>query len=178
VTEVADAALVSKATAYRYFPTQEALLVELPLDEDAPTVGSLFGDGAPADAEERAALVQNALYDLAREHETEFRVFLRASLTRSLRDGNGGGDPLRGARRDALLAEALAPLADELPLEEVERLRTAVAMLVGVESMIVLRDVLHLDHDDARQVGEWAVRQLVRAARHGMDDATEDGHIS
>jgi AcrR family transcriptional regulator len=167
VTEVADAALVSKATAYRYFPTQEALLVELPLDEDAPTVESLFGDGAPADAEERAVLVQRALYDLARDHETEFRVFLRASLTRSLRDGNGGGDPLRGARRDALLAEALAPLADELPSEEVERLRTAVAMLVGIESMIVLRDVLHLEHDDAREVGEWAVRQLIRAVTLG-----------
>jgi AcrR family transcriptional regulator len=167
VTEVADAALVSKATAYRYFPTQEALLVELPLDEDAPTVESLFGDGAPADAEERAVLVQRALYDLARDHETEFRVFLRASLTRSLRDGNGGGDPLRGARRDALLAEALAPLADELPPEEVERLRTAVAMLVGIESMIVLRDVLHLEHDDAREVGEWAVRQLIRAVTLG-----------
>lgn len=170
VTEAADAALVSKATAYRYFPTQEALLVELPLDEAAPTVESLFRQGAPADAEDRAALVQNALYDLARDHETEFRVFLRGSLTRSARNGNGARDPLRGARRDALLAEALAPLAGELPPAELERLKKAVAMLVGVESMIVLRDVLHLDHDEARRLGEWAVRQLIRSARGCADD--------
>ena len=38
-------------------------------------------------------------------------------------------------------------------------------MLVGVEAMVVLRDVLHLDHDEAREMGEWAVRQMVRAAR-------------
>lgn len=49
----------------------------------------------------------------------------------------------------------LAPLRDEL--------RRAVAILVGVESMIVLRDVLGLEHDEARDVGEWAVRELVRA---------------
>lgn len=58
---------------------------------------------------------------------------------------------------------ATAPTVESL----FERLEAAVAMLVGVESMIVMRDVLQLDHDDARQVGEWAVRQLVRAVRGG-----------
>lgn len=171
VTEVADAAMVSRATAYRYFPTQDALLVEVPLDEAAPTVDSLLGPDAPADPEDRAALVQNALYDLARDHEAEFRIFLRASLTRAARDGDGTMDTLRGARRAALLDAALAPLADELTAEEVERVTTAVAMLVGVESMVVLRDVLHLDHDEAREMGEWAVRQMIRAVRRPSGDA-------
>ena len=165
LAQAADAAMVSRATAYRYFPTQEALLVELPLDVAAPTVASLFGDGAPSDPEDRAALVQNALYDLARDHETEFRLFLRSSLMRSLAEADGSRDPFRGARRLDLLDEALAPLVDELPAEEIEQLRTTLSMLVGVESMIVLRDVLRLDHDPARAAGERAVRQMVRAAR-------------
>jgi AcrR family transcriptional regulator len=164
IAEVADAAMVSRATAYRYFPTQEALLVEVPLDEAAPTVGSLFGAGAPDDAEDRAALVQNALYDLARDNEAQFRIFLRASLTRALRDSDGG-DPFRGARRTALLAEALAPLSDELTAHEIDRLIAALSMLVGMESMVVLHDVLRLEHNEARELGEWAVRQMVRAAR-------------
>ena len=165
VAEVADAAMVSRATAYRYFPTQEALLVEAALDETAPTVASLFGAGAPTDPEDRAALVQNTLYDLARDNEAQYRVFLRGSLTRSLQNADGAQEPFRGARRAALLTEALEPLASELSAGEIERLRTALAMLVGVESMVVLRDVLRLEHDDARDAGEWAVRQLVRAAR-------------
>lgn len=169
VAEVADAAMVSRATAYRYFPTQEALLVEVPLDEAAPTVASLFGADAPADPEDRVALVQNALYDLTRDHDAEFRLFLRASLTRPLQDADGTGDPHRGARRTALLAEALAPLSNELTTEEIERLRMALAILVGGESMIVLSDVLRLEHNDAREIGEWAVRQMVRAARQHLD---------
>ena len=174
VAEVADAAMVSRATAYRYFPTQEALLVEVPLDVAAPTVARLFGDGAPSDPEDRAARVQNALYDLARDHETEFRLFLRSSLMRSLSAPAGAPDPLRGARRLDLLDAALSPLAGELTAEEIDRLRTALSVLVGVESMIVLRDVLHLDHEEARAAGEWAVRQLVRAARASGSGAGPD----
>ena len=45
---------------------------------------------------------------------------------------------------------ALAPLRDEPPPAELEQLRRALAILVGVESMIVLRDVLGLEHDEAR----------------------------
>jgi AcrR family transcriptional regulator len=170
LAQAADAAMVSRATAYRYFPTQEALLVELPLDIAAPTVAALFGEGAPSDPEDRAALVQNALYDLARDHETEFRLFLRSSLLRSLAPTDGRRDPFRGARRLDLLDEALAPLADELPAEEIEQLRTTLSILVGVESMVVLRDVLRLDHNDARAAGEWAVRQMVRNARRRAHD--------
>jgi len=165
VAEAADAAMVSRATAYRYFPSQEALLVEVPLQIGVPTVRSLFGgDAAPTDPEDRAALVHNALYDHVREHEAQFRLFLRNSLLRSL-DTDRTDDPLRGARRAALLDAALAPLAGELETEEIERLKTALSILVGTEAVIVLRDVLRLDHEQARASGEWAVRQIVRAAR-------------
>jgi AcrR family transcriptional regulator len=168
IADVADAAKVSRATAYRYFTRQEDLLAEVPLDEAAPTVASLFSEDAPTDPEDRVALVQNALYDLSRDHETEFRLFLRTSITRALRDADGTSDPFRGSRRTALLTEALAPLAGELSSAEIDRLKAALAMLVGTEPMIVLRDVLRLEHDRARESGEWAVRQLVRAARQGL----------
>ena len=42
------------------------------------------GDAASTDAEDRAALVHNALYDHLRDHEIQFRWFLRNSLLRSL----------------------------------------------------------------------------------------------
>jgi AcrR family transcriptional regulator len=168
IAEVADAAMVSRATAYRYFTRQEELLAEVPLDEAAPTIRSLFSEHAPTDPEDRVALVQNALYDLSRDHETEFRLFLGTSVMRGLRETDGARNPFRGARRIALLTEALAPLSGELAPDEVERLKMALAMLVGTEPMIVLRDVLLLDHDEARAIGELAVRQMVRAARHRL----------
>jgi hypothetical protein len=67
------------------------------------------------------------------------------------------GDPVRGARRSLLLDAALAPLADELPMHEIERLKTALSMMVGVEAMVVLRDVLRLDHAQAKAAGELGV---------------------
>ena len=165
VAQAADAAHVSRATAYRYFPSQELLLVEIPLDEDAPTVASLFGDGGPEDAEDRAVAVQHALFDLARDHEAQFRLFLRASMTRALEDGDAKRDSLRGARRTALLDAALEPLEGELDPEQLERLKAGLSMLMGIESLVVLGDIVRLDHDEARAASEWAVRRLVRAAR-------------
>jgi AcrR family transcriptional regulator len=176
VAAVADAAMVSRATAYRYFPNPDVLLAEVPLDMAVPTVESLFGDAAPTEPEDRVALVHNAFYDFTRKHESQWRLFLRASIMRSLQDPDGTGDPFRGARRVALLDEALAPLAGELPPDELEQLKTALAVLVGGESLIVLRDVLRLDHDQARARGEQAVRQLVRAARQPPNTPPQGKH--
>ena len=51
-------------------------------------------------------------------------------------------------------------------MHEIESLKTALSMMVGVEAMVVLRDVLRLDHAQAKAAGERAVREMVRAVRH------------
>jgi AcrR family transcriptional regulator len=166
VADAADAAMVSRATAYRYFPSQEALLVEVPLQLGIPTVQSLFGgDAVPTEVEDRVALVHNAMYDHIREREVQFRIFQRNALLHSL-DHDQNDVPLRPAFRLELLDAALEPVEDELDTDELERLKTALSILIGTEAMIAMRDVVGLDHDQARASGEWAVRQMVRAARH------------
>lgn len=172
VAEAADAATVSRATAYRYFPSQEALLVEVPLQADAPTVQSLFGgEAAPTTAEDRAALVHNALYDHIRRHEVQFRLFMRNALLRSL-DPDRTDEPQRRAGRLDLIDAALKPLERELDTEQLTRLKTGLSILIGTEATVVLHDVLRLNHDHARASGEWAVRQMVHAARHREPAAT------
>jgi AcrR family transcriptional regulator len=165
LAEAADAAMVSRATAYRYFPSQEALLAEVPLSIDVPTVTSLFGgDAAPTDVEDRVALVHNTLYDHIREREVQVRLFLRNTLLRPL-DPERTDVPLRPAFRLELLDAALQPLERELDPDQLERLKTALSILIGTEAFTAMRDVVGLDHDQARARGEWAVRQMVRAAR-------------
>jgi AcrR family transcriptional regulator len=166
VAEAADTAMVSRATAYRYFPSQEALLVEVPLQTNLPTVASLFDtDTAPTEVDDRVALVHNTMYDHIRERETQFRLFLRNTLLRSVTP-DGSDAPLRPAYRVELIDAALRPLDDELDPHELERLKTALSVLIGTEAVIAMRDVLGLDDDQARASGEWAVRQMVHAARH------------
>lgn len=170
VAEAADAAKVSRATAYRYFPSQDALLAEAPLRVDLPTVESLFaGTAAPTDVADRVALVHNALYDHIREREAQFRLFQRNSLLRSL-DPTRSEPTLRPAFRVQLLDAALQPLEGELDDDELHRLTTALSVLIGTEAMIAMRDVLGLDHDEARAHGEWAVRQMMSAVRHQTSD--------
>ena len=50
-------------------------------------------------------------------------------------------------------------------MHQIESLKTALSMMVGVEAMVVLRDVLRPDHAQAKAAGEWAVREMVRAVR-------------
>ena len=173
VAEAADAALVSRATAYRYFPSQEALLAEAPLQVGLPTVTSLFGGAdTPTDAEDRVALVHNVMYDHIRDREVDFRIFQRNSILRSL-DADRTEPNLRPAFRLQLLDAALQPLEPEVDTEALQQLKTALCVLIGTEAVIAMRDVVGLDHDDARAHGEWAVRQLVRAVRHHAGVDTE-----
>ncbi len=174
VAEAADAADVSRATAYRYFPSQEALLTEAALPLGLPSAQDLFDRAdAPAEVEDRVVLVHEVLYDHVRARETQFRLFLRAQLLQGLQDDREDRT-LRPAFRAALLDAALAPLADHLPAPDVERLRNALAVLIGTEAVIASRDVLQLDHATARAQIGWACRLLVRAARDEHATATPD----
>ena len=59
--EIAEEALVSRATAYRYFPSVEALLLEASFDVAIPEAGDLFpahGDGPRVGAIHRSDQVQ------------------------------------------------------------------------------------------------------------------------
>ncbi len=60
------------------------------------------------------------------------------------------------------LGNELACGEQQRPLE---RLKTALSILIGTEAFFAMRDVVGLDHDQARARGEWAVRQMVRATR-------------
>ena len=77
VEEAAEAAGVSRATAYRYFANQRALLVAAH-PEIAAT--SLLGEGAPGDPHERLDRTIAELIRLTVDTEPELRTMLRLSL--------------------------------------------------------------------------------------------------
>ncbi|MQT12536.1 TetR/AcrR family transcriptional regulator [Segnochrobactrum spirostomi] len=160
VSEVADAALVSRATAYRYFPHQDMLLLEAGLDEafDAVTPAGL---DALADPVERVSAVQTHLVGLVLANEDQFRHFLAAALQRRAADQDF---PPRGGRRLAALGEALQPFEGTLGAEAHGRLLNALAVLCGGEALIALKDICHLSDADACGVLDWAAQALVSAA--------------
>jgi AcrR family transcriptional regulator len=163
VAEVAQSAGVSRATAYRYFPNIEALLVEAPLDTAAPDWEALFAGDASSDPEERVDRAEAAMHRMVFDNEGAIRLMLSAAVVRAAGEA-GENVPYRQNRRTPLIEAALAPARGRFKKASYSRLRAALAMIFGSESMVVFRDVLRLDEKTARAVKSWAVRALVRAA--------------
>lgn len=157
--EIADAALVSRATAYRYFPNADALLVEAALEIDFPKIGDVLAD-ADNDPVRRVEKVDAALHALIAENEAALRLMIASALERGAR----GDLPVRQDRRTPMLTEALAPARASFKAADYDALIAALSLIVGPEAMIVFRDVLRLDDAEAARVRRWAIRALISAA--------------
>jgi AcrR family transcriptional regulator len=167
--EVAEEALVSRATAYRYFPSLDALLIEAPLEGAVPDPNNLFQDASPDDPVERLERVDAALADMISTNESSLRLMLASSLQRSVNGERKSDVPSRQNRRTALVEAALAPARNQFTPAGLKALTKSLALIIGTESMVVLKDVLQLDEDGARKVRRWAIRALVDAARKSGD---------
>jgi AcrR family transcriptional regulator len=163
VSEAAEAAGVSRATAYRYFPSQAAL-VQAVVDEG---LGPILTWRAPdGDAATRMAdLVETSLPRIE-AYEATFRAALKLSLDQWARRHAGtlGNEPrfTRGHRID-LLGDAMAPLRDRLTPDAFDRLTQALSLLFGVEAFVVLKDIWGVDGERSREVVQWAAAALVES---------------
>jgi AcrR family transcriptional regulator len=163
--EIAAEAWISRATAYRYFPNVEALLVEASFDVAIPEAGDLFPDGLPVDPAARVERVDAALHDVILANEAALRTMLAHSLAHHLADAKLTGLPARQNRRTPLIEAALKPARKQFKPGALMNLGHALALIIGPEAMVVLKDVLQLEDAEARRVKRWAIRALVEAAR-------------
>jgi AcrR family transcriptional regulator len=169
--EIAEEAMVSRATAYRHFPDVTALLVEASLDIDTPQAEEVFRGGSATDPVARLERVDAAFDQMIRDNEVALRLMLRHTMERSVRRGGDASTPVRQNRRTPLIEAALEPARRELRPATLKTLTRALALVIGTEAMLVLKDVLQLDEAEARRVRRWAIRALVDAARRPVAGA-------
>ncbi len=169
VAEAADAARVSRATAYRYFPTQEYLLSEAALESAKTDIDHLLEMSAPsADPAVRLDTVVQALQQVTLENEAAFRTLLQLSLESHATGGQNreaAEGRLRGGRRIGWIEEALAPLSNSFEKDPatLKRLVAALSLCMGLEALIVLRDICGLEPAEAVEVSRWAAHALLQA---------------
>lgn len=169
VEQAASVASVSRATAYRYFPNQRALLVAAYPEIEAH---SLLDDEAPADAEARLEIVVEALIRFTTAHEPELRTMLRLSLDP---DPDHSGDlVLRKGRAIAWIEDALAPLRGQLTGAELRRLVFAIRSAAGIEALVWLTDIAGLSREEAAELMRWSARALLRSA---LAETGTDGSV-
>src|SRR5262245_51795258 len=107
--EVAEEARVSRATAYRYFPGVESLLVEAVVDVAVPEAGDLFGASSSNDPVKRLLRADEALHKAIAENEVPLRMMLAHSLEQRAKEVVEEPVPVRQNRRTPLIEAALEP---------------------------------------------------------------------
>jgi AcrR family transcriptional regulator len=157
VERAADRAGVSRATAYRYFPTQEALEVELGTED-------LWRDAEAVVSKRRSSSVEatiNRLIDavvaIVEGNERQVRTALRVYHDTWLRDPEA---QIRKGRRLLWIDEIIEPL----PKEARQKVRLAMALAIGPDPVTMLKDVAGLDLVETRRVMKWTAAALVKAA--------------
>lgn len=166
VEQAAEAAAVSRTTAYRYFSTQRSLLIAAHPEIDRE---SLLPDDAPTDPVARLDIVVAGLTRITLDWEQQLRTSLRLSLEPGV---DPQGPVLRRGRAIGWILDAVAPLQDTHPALDRERLALAIRSATGIESFVWLTDVGGASRQDAAEIMQWSARALLRTA------LVESGHLT
>jgi AcrR family transcriptional regulator len=172
VARAANDAEVSRTTAYRYFPTQESLVLELAVTIDVREVEELVAqplDGTTpqdrllefVDLFNRHALANERLYRTGTRHYMD--MWLAA-------DRLGEDHPYtREGRRADMIATILEPLRVTMPEAKFRRIQAALCLVAGGEAIQVLRDVCRLEAQEALAVTHWAADAILSAGLQQHD---------
>ncbi len=169
VAEVAGAAGVARATAYRYFPTRGQLIAAL-VQESLGPVRSFESD--LTDGRERIRDVFDQTFPRFKEFEPQLRAALQVALEHWALEKSGQLDeaPYRRGHRMQILARAAAPLRKVLGSRSFDRLLRALSVIYGIEAYVVLKDIWNADDREVEQTARWMVDALVDAALREAQD--------
>ncbi|MNI13362.1 Bacterial regulatory protein, tetR family [compost metagenome] len=160
VAQVAERAKVSRATAYRYFPTVEALISETAADRDMPPLERIWRPGD--DPVKGIGLAANALNKLLLGDEVGLHVMERSFMTVWLE--NESHEPLRPGRRLSYIEPIVDSMKDVLAPRARKRLKQALSIVMGTEALIAVRDISGASLEESLDASAWAARALVRQA--------------
>ena len=172
VAEVASRSKVSRATAYRYFPSRGALVTAV-VDASLGPVRRF----ASTEADGRARVQQLFVQTFPRF--TEFEPQMRAAAQLALeqwaleRAGLLEEVPYRRGHRIGILEHALAPLAPSLPAAVKMRLHRALSVVYGIEPYMILKDIWGLPDREVERIALWMADALVDAAQRDAAQAAK-----
>jgi len=157
---VADQAMVSEATVYRYFPDLISLLQE--------TLDGLWPDPAEAlapveasnDPAERVAFACEFLLRGVHAYQGSVRAAISHTIT------DPATVPERPGLRFGLIDYALAPFEARLAPAAMTRLKLDLAVVVSAEAFFTLTDLCGLAPDDAIASAVRTATTLTRASFH------------
>src|SRR3984893_17562531 len=183
VAEVAARAGVSRATAYRYFPSRSKLISAVVEHSLGPVhaLASTIPDGR-----ERIRELFNQTFPRFKEYEPQLRAALQLSLEHAAQERAGKltEEPYRRGHRIQILSHAAGPLNPLVGKKRFDRLVRALSVIYGIEAYVVLRDIWGARDKEIQAIARWIADALVdtalrdaarrkKSARRSKKDGTE-----
>ncbi len=170
VEHAAEAASISRTTAYRYFPSKRALLLAAHPEVGEP---SMLPPDPPVDVAARLDMVVSNFTAMILDTEAQQRTMLRLSLEVDAADR--GELPLRQGRAIGWIAEAVEDLRGTLSDEQFLQLVRAIRATIGIEALVWLVDIAGMSRADAAALMRWSATALLeRAATDPPPAPTKD----
>ncbi len=163
VAELAVRSNVSRATAYRYFPSRSALITTV-IDASLGPVRQLAADSRGG--RERVRELFKSTFPRFKEFEPQLRAAAQLALEQWALERAGllEEEPYRRGHRIRILEHAIAPLAPGLPPAVRDRLHRGLSVIYGIEAYVILKDMWGLGDRDLERTVLWMADALIDAA--------------
>lgn len=157
--DVAKHSKTSRATVYRYFSNIDILCSEAGIDFHTKTPEELIEDSKHLSLLEQILYVQNYFNELSFNNEAAFRKYLSVYLKEDFTNKIG---TVRGARRTATLELVLESYKKKLGESTYKKLIANATVLMGIEPVIITKDVVGLDNSSAKKSLAWGFEMLLK----------------
>jgi AcrR family transcriptional regulator len=163
MAEVAVQSKVSRATAYRYFPSRSALVTAV-IDSSLGPVRALASDNPSG--RERVHELFIETFPRFKEFEAQLRAAAQLSLEQWALERAGllEEEPYRRGHRVRILEHAIAPLTPLMRPAVRNRLHHALSVVYGIEPYVILKDIWGLPDREVERTALWMADALIDAA--------------
>ncbi|PHM64995.1 HTH-type transcriptional regulator BetI [Xenorhabdus stockiae] len=165
ISELALKAGVSRATAYRYFPTQSDLI--------AATVNTSLGpiltwQPRSEKTEERITELMDFAYPRMFEYEVALRAALQVSLQQWIERRSLSSKPRekqleRGNRKETLSMVTL-PMKNSYSPEIIDKVIKSFSIIYGSEIFLVLKDIWKINNEQVIEIAKWMAKAIMNQA--------------
>lgn len=152
--DVAKKSGISRATIYRYYSNIEVLVNEAGLNINTKSPEQIIENIKDKNIEDLVLEIQNYYNTLAIDHESAFRKYLSSVIP------SKSSENKRGARRKNTLQLAFENAS--INKKEREKLVNVLTILMGIEPLIVTKDVLGLTNVQSKEIMKWGAQLILK----------------
>jgi AcrR family transcriptional regulator len=163
VAEVAARSKVSRATAYRYFPSRSVLITAV-IDSSLQPVRGYKSKASDGRERVRELFVQT--FPLFKQFEPQMRAALQLALEHWALERAGllEEESYRRGHRVRILEHALAPFTAQMSKAVRCKLHRALSVIFGIEPWVVLKDIWGIPDREVERIALWMADAMIDAA--------------